>query len=97
MLAKPQACVPCHRRKVRCDASRRGTPCTRCIDKNRSSDCVLVQVIHSLWGLFDFINREEKCHALINWLTVLVQCQSLHGDQLVAEEYLVSKMLSTGY
>ncbi|KAF2655994.1 hypothetical protein K491DRAFT_692489 [Lophiostoma macrostomum CBS 122681] len=39
---KPRACVPCHERKVRCDATDVGTPCSRCIKKDRVEVCQLV-------------------------------------------------------
>lgn len=35
----PKACFSCRTRKVRCDATRRGTPCTNCI--RRSSCCMM--------------------------------------------------------
>ncbi|KAH7112102.1 fungal-specific transcription factor domain-containing protein [Dendryphion nanum] len=40
---KTRACEPCHERKVRCDASRVGTPCTRCIAKDRTTVCVITE------------------------------------------------------
>lgn len=40
--SRPSACVPCHQRKVRCDAGVTGTPCSRCLSKDRSSECTLV-------------------------------------------------------
>ncbi|EME82837.1 uncharacterized protein MYCFIDRAFT_80434 [Pseudocercospora fijiensis CIRAD86] len=36
---KKIACVPCHERKVRCDASDVGMPCTRCSERQRSAHC----------------------------------------------------------
>ncbi|KAL2703936.1 hypothetical protein AAEP93_005007 [Penicillium crustosum] len=43
MARKARACVPCHERKVRCDAADIGLPCTRCINADRSVSCELVQ------------------------------------------------------
>ncbi|KAF9892986.1 hypothetical protein FE257_012397 [Aspergillus nanangensis] len=40
---KPTACVPCHERKVRCDSSLVGVPCTRCVTKQRIECCSLVE------------------------------------------------------
>ncbi|KAJ4204162.1 hypothetical protein NW759_014999 [Fusarium solani] len=37
---KPTACVPCHRRKVRCDLPTAGLPCTHCNTRNRGDACV---------------------------------------------------------
>ncbi|CAI6337668.1 unnamed protein product [Periconia digitata] len=37
---KTRACVPCHTRKVRCDASQVGTPCSRCVDRACVEACV---------------------------------------------------------
>ncbi|KAH6972390.1 fungal-specific transcription factor domain-containing protein [Ilyonectria sp. MPI-CAGE-AT-0026] len=39
---KPRACVPCHERKVRCDFGAVGTPCSRCVSKDRTGLCVPV-------------------------------------------------------
>lgn len=39
---RPNACVPCHERKVRCDAGAVGTPCSRCTAKGRTSSCTLL-------------------------------------------------------
>lgn len=39
---KVSACVPCHERKVRCDAGVIGTPCSRCVSKARTQHCTLV-------------------------------------------------------
>ncbi|KAF1976295.1 hypothetical protein BU23DRAFT_44863 [Bimuria novae-zelandiae CBS 107.79] len=40
---KTRSCVPCHTRKLRCDATLVGTPCTRCVTNNRVGICVLVE------------------------------------------------------
>ncbi|PVI04538.1 hypothetical protein DM02DRAFT_668961 [Periconia macrospinosa] len=37
---KPRACIPCQKRKVRCDASQVGTPCSRCTHKACEEACV---------------------------------------------------------
>ncbi|KAL2832190.1 hypothetical protein BJY01DRAFT_254008 [Aspergillus pseudoustus] len=42
MARKVRACVPCHERKVRCDAIEVGTPCTRCVNAERTQSCALV-------------------------------------------------------
>ncbi|KAK5400807.1 hypothetical protein LTR06_011228 [Exophiala xenobiotica] len=39
---KFNACVPCHQRKVRCDLNITGTPCSRCLSKNRNQYCIPV-------------------------------------------------------
>ncbi|KAJ5621650.1 hypothetical protein N7528_006433 [Penicillium herquei] len=39
---RPTACIPCHQRKVRCDAATNGTPCSRCISKDVAQGCTLV-------------------------------------------------------
>lgn len=39
---RPTACAPCNERKVRCDASVVGTPCTRCVSKGRVHECHLI-------------------------------------------------------
>ncbi|KAH8690552.1 hypothetical protein BGW36DRAFT_465466 [Talaromyces proteolyticus] len=41
-MRKPRACIPCHERKVRCNASHTGLPCTRCIQHERVAVCELV-------------------------------------------------------
>ncbi|RAH79952.1 hypothetical protein BO86DRAFT_144027 [Aspergillus japonicus CBS 114.51] len=40
---KPTACVPCHERKVRCDSTVVGVPCTRCITRDRAGSCTLLE------------------------------------------------------
>jgi hypothetical protein len=42
MGRRVRACVPCHERKVRCDAVKVGTPCTRCVDNGRTQGCVML-------------------------------------------------------
>ena len=42
VVKKPRACVPCHERKVKCDASPAGIPCSRCIECGRLGQCRLV-------------------------------------------------------
>ncbi|KAM0546975.1 hypothetical protein ACHAPJ_010637 [Fusarium lateritium] len=37
-----KACRRCNERRVKCDASERGTPCTRCIER-QEPDCTLIQ------------------------------------------------------
>jgi hypothetical protein len=39
---RTKACVPCHERKVRCDASVTGTLCSRCVSRNRTQYCTLL-------------------------------------------------------
>jgi len=39
---KTRACVPCHERKVKCNATQSGLPCTRCIVQCRVEECILV-------------------------------------------------------
>ena len=39
MLADDSACINCHRRKVRCDMGKCGTPCTNCKSRGQSSEC----------------------------------------------------------
>jgi len=39
---KTRACIPCHDRKVRCDAADVGVPCTRCTKSDRSACCALM-------------------------------------------------------
>ena len=41
---KSRACVPCHERKVRCNASLAGLPCNRCIESGRIGQCRLVSL-----------------------------------------------------
>lgn len=38
-IKKSKACVPCHERKVRCNATRVGLPCTRCVKRNETQCC----------------------------------------------------------
>lgn len=40
---KPTACVPCHERKVRCDSTAVGFPCSRCITKDRTDLCIMLE------------------------------------------------------
>jgi hypothetical protein len=40
---KPTACVPCHERKVRCDSTTVGFPCTRCTTKDRADSCIMLE------------------------------------------------------
>lgn len=40
---KPKACLQCHVRKVKCDASIAGLPCSRCAASSRSGDCILTE------------------------------------------------------
>ncbi|PYH81921.1 hypothetical protein BO82DRAFT_432278 [Aspergillus uvarum CBS 121591] len=40
---KPTACVPCHERKVRCDSTVVGIPCTRCTRRDRADSCTLLE------------------------------------------------------
>ncbi|KAL2830407.1 hypothetical protein BJY01DRAFT_227244 [Aspergillus pseudoustus] len=42
MGRRVRACVPCHERKVRCDAIKVGTPCSRCVDTERTSLCIML-------------------------------------------------------
>ncbi|KAK7178627.1 hypothetical protein PSPO01_15321 [Paraphaeosphaeria sporulosa] len=37
-----KACRACHQKRVKCDASERGTPCTRC-EQRREPECTLMQ------------------------------------------------------
>jgi hypothetical protein len=37
-----KACRTCHQKRIKCDASERGTPCTRC-EQRREPDCTLMQ------------------------------------------------------
>ncbi|KAF9890807.1 hypothetical protein FE257_005378 [Aspergillus nanangensis] len=46
-----RACVWCHQRKVRCDASFRGCPCTRCIQDGQEK-CVLREKLPRLGSIF---------------------------------------------
>ncbi|KAF4987175.1 hypothetical protein FDECE_15556 [Fusarium decemcellulare] len=41
-LRASKACRRCNEKRVKCDASERGTPCTRCIEK-QEPDCRLIQ------------------------------------------------------
>lgn len=40
---KPTACVPCHERKVRCDSTAVGFPCSRCVTKDRTDLCIMLE------------------------------------------------------
>ena len=40
-VRKARACVPCHERKVRCNASLAGLPCSRCLESGRDDLCKL--------------------------------------------------------
>jgi len=44
VLRRSRACVPCHERKVRCNAGHVGLPCTRCIKTGRTGQCGLVPI-----------------------------------------------------
>ncbi|KIW78553.1 hypothetical protein Z517_08391 [Fonsecaea pedrosoi CBS 271.37] len=37
---KGRACIPCHERKLKCNASGLGSPCTRCITSGRADICI---------------------------------------------------------
>ncbi|KIW45076.1 uncharacterized protein PV06_03493 [Exophiala oligosperma] len=38
-IRRPRACIPCHERKVKCNASFTGLPCSRCIQHGRVVAC----------------------------------------------------------
>ncbi|KAF9889082.1 hypothetical protein FE257_008059 [Aspergillus nanangensis] len=50
MPRKPRACIPCHERKVRCDATEVAIPCTRCINSGRVEVCKLMPTPERLRG-----------------------------------------------
>lgn len=45
MGRKVKACIPCHERKVRCDAAIVGIPCSRCAGNSRTHICVMLQAL----------------------------------------------------
>lgn len=47
---KTRACVPCHERKVRCNAFEAGLPCTRCVNSRRAEACILIPVQEKTGG-----------------------------------------------
>ena len=63
---KSRACVPCHERKVRCNASLAGLPCNRCIESGRIGQCRLVSLPIDLLrevdgAIFSFQRKFSKC------------------------------------
>ncbi|SCO91240.1 uncharacterized protein FRV6_15368 [Fusarium oxysporum] len=54
-----KACRRCNERRVKCDASERGTPCTRCLER-QEPDCKLIQ---SRRGIYVRKSRQESAVA----------------------------------
>ncbi|KAL4863690.1 hypothetical protein BDV12DRAFT_201822 [Aspergillus spectabilis] len=73
MARKVRACVPCHERKVRCDAIEVGTPCTRCVFMQALpriptwSESTCSQLEEGMMKWRESLHLELRCSMIQEW------------------------------